>query len=186
MNNGHFDFLAPIYDRVIRYRDDEAMISLASLPVQGYLMDAGGGTGRISESLKGYARQVIVTDLSHPMLQQAVAKDLTVACAGTEVLPYPNDCFERIIMVDALHHVTDQRATARELWRVLKPGGRLVVMEPDIDCFAIKLLALFEKLALMRSQFLSQHRMQDIFSFPNTSTKVTLLNCNIWLILDKK
>jgi demethylmenaquinone methyltransferase/2-methoxy-6-polyprenyl-1,4-benzoquinol methylase len=185
-HNGHFDFLAPIYDRVIHYRDDEAMILLAGLPVQGYLLDAGGGTGRISESLKKHAGQVIVTDLSRPMLQQAAAKDLIVSCAETEILPYPDNCFERIIMVDALHHVADQHATARELWRVLKPGGRLVVMEPDIDCFAVKLIALFEKLALMRSHFLSKHRMQDVFSFPDSNTKVTLQNCNIWLILDKK
>jgi len=186
MHNGHFDFLAPFYDRVIQYADAESMISLACLPVPGHLLDAGGGTGRVAESLKGYAGQIVIADLSFPMLQQALAKDLTTSCAETEILPYPDACFERVIMVDALHHVADQQATARELWRVLKPGGRLVVVEPDINCFAVKLVALFEKLALMRSHFLSERRMQAVFSFPDSSTKVTLQNCNIWLILDKK
>ncbi len=185
-HNGHFDFLAPIYDRVIHYADSESMIALAGLPVPGRLLDAGGGTGRVAASLKGYASQVIVTDLSYPMLQQAAAKDLTTSCAETEILPYPDASFERVIMVDALHHVADQQATARELWRVLEPGGRLVVVEPDIECFAVKLIALFEKLSLMRSHFLAKKQMQSAFSFPDSSTKVTLQNCNIWLILDKK
>jgi demethylmenaquinone methyltransferase/2-methoxy-6-polyprenyl-1,4-benzoquinol methylase len=184
-HNGHFDFLAPFYDRVIHYADAESMILMADLPVNGRLLDAGGGTGRVAERLKGYANQVIVTDLSYPMLQQAAGKELTTSCAGTEVLPYPGASFERVIMVDALHHVADQQATARELWRVLEPGGRLVIVEPDIDCFPVKVIALFEKLAFMRSHFLSAFRMQELFPFPDSVSKITLQNCNAWVILDK-
>ena len=47
-------------------------------------------------------------------------------------------------MVDALHHVADQEATIRELWRLLKPGGRIIIEEPDIRRFEVKLLALIE------------------------------------------
>jgi demethylmenaquinone methyltransferase/2-methoxy-6-polyprenyl-1,4-benzoquinol methylase len=185
-HNGHFDFLAPFYDRVIHYADAQSMISLAGLPVSGRLLDAGGGTGRVAESLKGYADQVIVADLSYPMLQRAAGKELATSCAEIETLPYRDSSFERVIMVDALHHVADQRATARELWRVLAPGGRLVVVEPDIGCFAVKLIALFEKMALMRSHFLSASRMRELFSYPDSSSRITLQNCNAWVIMDKK
>ena len=58
-------------------------------------------------------------------------------------------------MVDALHHVIHQGQTAREMYRVLKPGGRIVIEEPDIRKFGVKLIAVAEKLLLMRSHFLS-------------------------------
>ncbi len=58
-------------------------------------------------------------------------------------------------MVDALHHIIDHRQTIQDLWRVLAPGGILIIEEPDIRLFGVKLLALAEKLALFRSHFLS-------------------------------
>jgi len=47
----HFDFLAPFYDRVIRPADVSHLSRLAGLPCAGRLLDAGGGTGRIADSL---------------------------------------------------------------------------------------------------------------------------------------
>jgi ubiquinone/menaquinone biosynthesis C-methylase UbiE len=57
------------------------------------------------------------------------------------------------MVVDALHHFPDQSAAIGELLRVLKPGGRLVIEEPDIARFAVKLVALAERLALIGSYF---------------------------------
>ena len=129
----HFDFLAPRYEKFIQPKDPQEICTLADLPVSGALLDAGGGTGRISQFLTGMAGSIVVADLSCKMLLEASRKDgLRPVCTHTEKLPFPDACFERIIMVDALHHVCSQRDTAAELWRVLKPGGRLVIEEPDV------------------------------------------------------
>src|SRR3970040_1698460 len=132
------------------------MGALAALPVSGALLDAGGGTGRVAQFMSGKANPIVVADLSCKMLSEARQKDgLRPVCSHTEKLPFPDETFARIIMVDALHHVCDQRGTVGELWRTLQPGGRLVIEEPDLRLFGVKLLAIAEKLALMRSHFLS-------------------------------
>ncbi|MBT6610474.1 MAG: hypothetical protein HOB38_00050, partial [Deltaproteobacteria bacterium] len=44
----HFDFLAPFYDRLIKMSLDSAWTDILNLPTDGSILDAGGGTGRIS------------------------------------------------------------------------------------------------------------------------------------------
>lgn len=159
----HFSLLAPFYDRLFTHEGDTFLVELADLPEQGRLLDAGGGTGRIARTLARPGLQIVVADSSFAMSCQAVRKGLATACACTERLPFAEGTFARIVMVDALHHVHDQRRTAEELWRVLQPGGRIVIVEPDIERPLVWALALFEKLALMRSHFLRLSQVLALF-----------------------
>jgi len=88
-------------------------------------------------------------------------------------------------MVDALHHVADYHWTLDEIWRVLKPSGRIVIEEPDIRTFTTKIMALFEKLALMRSHFISPMRIKGQFAYPNARAKVAREGSTCWVIIDK-
>ncbi len=183
----HFDFLAPLYEKFIQPKDPEEICTLAGLPVPGALLDAGGGTGRISQFLTGMAGDIVVADLSCKMLLEASRKDgLRPVCSHIEKLPFPDASFERIIMVDALHHVCSQRDTAAELWRVLKPGGRMVIEEPDVRRWSVKLLALAEKLALMRSHFYSPPRIARLFQpYPQARTRIEADQFNAWVVIEK-
>lgn len=182
----HFDFLAPLYETFIRPKDPQKMWALASLPISGALLDAGGGTGRVAQFMDGKAHPIVVADLSYKMLTEARKKDgLLPVCSHTEKLPFPDEAFARIIMVDALHHVCDQRKTLKELWRTLQPGGRLVIEEPDVRVLAVKFLAVAEKLALMRSHFLSPPRIAEMFHYPNARVRIETEKPNAWVIVDK-
>ncbi len=182
----HFGILAPIYDRAIQLRQPEKIIALLGLPVSGALLDAGGGTGRVAQALRGLANPLVVADLSSGMLRQAQGKaGLQTVNSETEKLPFADEAFDRVIMVDALHHVINHEQTARELWRVLKPGGRIVVEEPDIRTISVKMMALAEKLALMRSHFISPLRISALFSYPNAVTRIERESYNAWIIVDK-
>jgi ubiquinone/menaquinone biosynthesis C-methylase UbiE len=169
----HFGFLAPLYETFIPPKDLGQIWAMADLPVSGALLDAGGGTGRIAQYMRGKADPVVVADLSSKMLVEAQKKDgLLPVCSHTENLPFPDESFARIIMVDAFHHVCNQRTTVDELWRLLQPGGIIVIEEPDVRTLAVKLVALVEKLALMRSHFLSPPRIADLFHYPSSRVRV--------------
>jgi demethylmenaquinone methyltransferase/2-methoxy-6-polyprenyl-1,4-benzoquinol methylase len=182
----HFGLLAPFYEVFIPPKSPEKIQLFAQLPVRGALLDAGGGTGRVAQFLRGQADQVVVVDLSCKMLKVAGGKDgLHPVCAHTERLPFPDGLFARIIMVDALHHVCDQRHTSGELWRVLQPGGRLVIEEPDIRTWAVRLLGLAEKLALMRSHFLAPPQIADLYRYPDSRVHMETEKAIAWVVVEK-
>jgi demethylmenaquinone methyltransferase/2-methoxy-6-polyprenyl-1,4-benzoquinol methylase len=182
----HFGLIAPFYERFIRTGEDGKLGELLNLPVNGWLLDVGGGTGRIANRLVGLAGAVIVADVSLGMLNQAQQKtSLIPVCSASEALAFPDDCFERILIVDAFHHVSSQHETAHELWRVLKPGGRLVIQEPDIRTLAVKFIALAEKLLFMRSHFLSPAQITGLFMGLHAVTDHTADKGTAWIIVDK-
>jgi demethylmenaquinone methyltransferase/2-methoxy-6-polyprenyl-1,4-benzoquinol methylase len=95
---------------------------------------------------------------------------------------------DRILMVDAFHHLLDQVQTVRELARVLSPGGRLVIQEPDIRHWAVKLVALGEKILLMRSHFYSAQEIQAMFDRApgcDCTVRTELEGHTAWVIVDK-
>lgn len=158
---------------------------MADLPTGGCILDAGGGTGRVAKLLREHADDVIIADSSLGMLQQADQSQLELTCSNSEALPFPDDFFTRLVMVDALHHVASQTETAREMYRVLKPGGKIVIEEPDIRVFGVKLIAAAEKLLLMRSHFLSPDKIVKLFSFDSAKTSIYAVDGNAWVVIEK-
>ena len=182
---GHFNLLAPIYDRVIMTPDPGRLKEAAALPVEGKLLDAGGGTGRIAKLLKGCADHIVLADASPQMLSQARSLELEGTTCYTQALPFPDGTFQRIITVDAYHHLSHQEESLREFCRVLAPGGRLVIEEPDIRQFSVKVLALMEKLALMQSHFVSAEKMADSLEKMGARVHIERERYNVWVIADK-
>jgi len=73
----------------------------------------------------------------------------------------------------------------QELLRVLAPGGRLVIEEPDIRDFAVKLVALGERLAMMTSHFRRAEEIVTMFTTPATSVGVHTGAHTYWVVIDK-
>ena len=183
----HFDLAAPIYDRILGQLDMDTLHGLLKLPVRGALLDAGGGTGRVSWPIRSMAGQVVISDLSLAMLKRALQKGGVQGLqAHAERLPFADNTFERIVVVDALHHFCDQEAAIADLLRVLAEGGRLIVEEPDIHRLPVKIIAVMEKLALMRSHFLAVEKIARIVE-ENGYRAATRTGhpASAWVIVDK-
>jgi ubiquinone/menaquinone biosynthesis C-methylase UbiE len=181
----HFNMIAGVYDRAATFLLSASLSEQLSLTSGSLILDAGGGTGRVGAALTGETRRVVVVDSALEMLRHAVRRNLSSVYAPLENLPFSSGLFDRIIMMDAFHHVFDQKKTASELLRVLKTGGRIVIVEPDIHRFRMKLLAMGEKLLLMRSHFLSGGQIAGLFEDRNVHVGVMIDGYNVFVLIEK-
>jgi phosphatidylethanolamine/phosphatidyl-N-methylethanolamine N-methyltransferase len=104
----------------------------AEVPDGGLGLEVGAGTGA-NFSYHPPGAHVIGIDLSLPMLRRARARppgeDTPLAAADVEALPFPDATFDWIAETLVFCEVRDPVAGLRELTRVLKPGGRIVMLE---------------------------------------------------------
>ena len=152
-----FKLIARIFDSIIKPRDELPWKEyICDGNLEGVLLDVGGGTGRITQIFKECHKEIIIYDLSLPMLLQSKGKDKDISCVCGEVenIAFPTKSFDYAIMVDTLHHIKEQKKGFEKILSVLKPGGIFILEEPDIRKLPVKFIAIMEKLLIMRSHFL--------------------------------
>jgi len=183
----HFNLLAAVYDKLISPPDLTTLQSLLKLPAAGWMLDAGGGTGRVSAGLRSLLDGVIVCDSSAPMLQKTNGKGNLLPIKGdVGQLPFADNSFERILVVDALHHFKAPEAAITEFYRILKPGGRIVIEEFNIRRLSMKLIAWTEKLALMGSHFFPLSEISEMLRARGFSSRIENENgATAWVTGDK-
>jgi ubiquinone/menaquinone biosynthesis C-methylase UbiE len=114
----------------------EKAYALAGVEKGRAAADIGAGTGFITEGLLGAGLSVIAVDQSQAMLEEMRGKfgaakrlDLRLGTAGE--LPIADQSVEYSFANMYLHHVPDPAAAIREMARILKPGGTLVITDLD-------------------------------------------------------
>jgi ubiquinone/menaquinone biosynthesis C-methylase UbiE len=170
--NGLFDVLAPAYDLFARgYGLSRALQALE--PLSGLrLVDVGGGTGRLAALGAARNARAVVADSSTGMLARAAGKGLPAVRARAERLPLGSGTVDRVAIVDAFHHMEDLYRIAREVARVLRPGGWAVLFEPDPERFAGRWVARFERWAGMGSLILPGASLAGLFADAGLETTV--------------
>ncbi|TQM62839.1 class I SAM-dependent methyltransferase [Humibacillus xanthopallidus] len=93
------------------------------------VIEIGCGTGHLARSVMDVVPDVdyVATDLSPAMVTSAAALGVPATVAPADDLPFPDQTFDVAVAAWMLYHVPDLDAALRELRRVLRPGGVLVV-----------------------------------------------------------
>jgi demethylmenaquinone methyltransferase/2-methoxy-6-polyprenyl-1,4-benzoquinol methylase len=115
-------------------------IELSGVRKGNAVLDIAGGTGDLAArfaDIVGEEGRVVLADINDSMLQVGRDKLIDRGCPGNvefvqadaQELPFPEDSFDCITIAFGLRNVTDKDRALRSMLRVLKPGGRLLVLE---------------------------------------------------------
>ena len=107
---------------------------LALLPADWVVADLACGTGQVTADLAGCVKHVIAVDNSAAMLKAARRRtadlsNVDLRRGDLETLPIDDASCDAALLLLAMTYVTDLSAVAREIARVLKPGGKVVVVD---------------------------------------------------------
>lgn len=166
----HFGRLASSYDhRHHRYNQLTLSRALEALRLSGTerVLDVGCGTGELERLVHDrYPHATLVgLDVTPEML--AVAREkfrsvsgITFLLAPAETLPFARERFDAVVSCNMLHHVRSVDGLLRECARVLRPGGRLVLVDWCRDAWHCRLAHYW--LRLVKRSYVKMYRAAEV------------------------
>ena len=135
-----YDFLNHLLSLGIDKRWRKAAVRLIKAPEGGRVLDVATGTGDLAlEIARATPDSVRITgaDFSPEMVRlgeekvaaSSFARRIDLRVAPCEDLPFPSETFDSVTIAFGIRNVVDRRLGLAEMWRVLKPSGRMVILE---------------------------------------------------------
>jgi ubiquinone/menaquinone biosynthesis C-methylase UbiE len=126
----HFKRRARKYNQSSSWVDDKKlirkMLGLACARREAHVLDIAIGTGKVARAFRGRVKRVVGLDISREMTQQAKACADQIVMAPAERLPFEDNHFDICVCRQGLQFMDAPRVIS-EIFRVLKPGGRVVL-----------------------------------------------------------
>lgn len=146
-----FDRFAFLYDGFMRktgLAGEERLLEYVGMVEGKRVADIGGGTGSLAVLLTGLKAEVVIVDPSASMTAIAEKKEkrIKVVRASAEEIPLAGGSFDVVCMKDCLHHIVSREKALHEAVRILKAGGKMVILEFNPASLKAKLIFCFERL----------------------------------------
>lgn len=117
-------------------RSNRRMPAIADLEPHHQVLDIGCGPGAAVRAAAGSVARAVGVDRSEAMIdiarrRSAQFSNVDFVTGAAEQLPFPNDDFDVVWTIHAFHHWEDRAAGVEEVHRILRPGGRFLVVESE-------------------------------------------------------
>ncbi len=109
----------------------DMILQAAGKRISGVVLENGCGVGMYIEHLAPHAGKVVGLEYELDRAAQALQRSEHIVNAAGEHLPFPDESIDFILSHEVLEHVQDDRSAAREMLRVLRPGGRIALFVPN-------------------------------------------------------
>lgn len=136
-----------------------------SLEKESNVLDVGGGTGRLASKIVNSAEaQVTVLDSSNPMLEQIKPHPrISTVHETIKDNSLSSKSFDVVVCIDALHHLKEPERGLQEMYKILKPQGKIYIQDFDITKARVKFLSFVEKHLLREpAHFYSPEKLTKI------------------------
>ncbi len=176
LNKQKWDSWAKSFDMKIydffRYMQKRT-ISLTALKEKDYFLDIGCGTGwavRYASKIITENGKAFGIDLSPKMIEKAKVnsvnnKNVFFLQADAEILPFEDNIFELVICTNSFHHYLDPLKVLNEVFRVLKKGGELYILDVTTDNFLTMMIDKgFKKTEQEHVKYYSTQEFKNFFS----------------------
>jgi demethylmenaquinone methyltransferase/2-methoxy-6-polyprenyl-1,4-benzoquinol methylase len=158
------------------------------------ILDLAGGTGDLAREfarIVGERGQVVLADINAAMLEHGrrrlvdagIAGNVELAQVDAETLPFADNSFDRISIAFGLRNITNKEGALAEMHRVLKPGGKVLILEfsrpssaikPAYDLYSFKVLPLLGRL-IARDPDSYQYLAESIRMHPDQETLLGMM-----------
>lgn len=97
------------------------------------LLDVGGNTGKITEVYARDCKEIVVLEPKHTVVEygRKYRPHIKFVEGGAENIPSPGEYFDKVVASASFHHFPHQDRGLEEMKRVLKPNGKVIIMEID-------------------------------------------------------
>lgn len=107
------------------------IIEAAGDRIEGRVLDNGCGVGMYLTRMSDRGGEIHGLEYDPERARKALEQGPNVVQGASEALPYSDQAFDFVLSHEVLEHVEDDRAAAREILRVLRPGGRAALFVPN-------------------------------------------------------
>jgi len=162
----HYDLMNDVMSFGVHRLWKRFAVELSGVRHGQKILDLAGGTGDLAERLSrlvGADGEVVVGDINQAMLNvgrarlldRGICGNVQYVQANAENLPFPDSSFDCVTIAFGLRNVTDKARALKSMYRVLKPGGRLLILEfsrpmpgvkPVYDLYSFRILPLMGRL----------------------------------------